>query len=967
LICSLSVFLYAQTLNISYPLKIDTLPNQTINIPVVCENLTNEIITVFPDYFSMTYDSYNEYKINRISPRPIAPGRKELIFISLHPNINMTGGRRYFPFALKNENSRVLATGFFEIEHIVNDNMDIIPLSDYRYIIPDIDDSVSFLLHNKGSVPVEFKTTDYKISRIIQPGGIDTLVVKLSEIESLEKNDFWVNFKIEYLVTTIFPNDLQVTQHTLHRFIPVAYKTAYPKQNEYYEIPVNVSQYIYYEESRSSGGQRPLVSRQHRTSVYGSGYIDDYPSPYIYYRAEYTRDNLAEKKDTFSGNLLFRSETFAFEVGEGSYLVDLKNEKKYGNGLNFAFQPGWFLLENTYLQELYGNKSRHNATTLGIVWDRDSYLYEPQQFIRYRYYIKNVETKYDNAWYTPIDWETTKQVVETQIKLGRPLTLHFEIFTAEADSMKQERASHAIANELMGNNNGDPIPSRPQKSTSPGFTTELLLNTHHFYNRFSMIYDEISVKNETDHRKKYQNDMNINTGYFDLYTAAQYQDEMTLYPDFENKTNSYDTEAFYAYANIYIRSYRDIYIRAKGYENKVNVYLPSITETRSSETMGGLMYKKDSYEIEGLFGYKKDEHKYKMLNSISQTYVESPLYSDNIPIIDANFTARRPKDNIYNISINNRITLPSKEVKETTVQSFLSFFNNWSSKVSQSTGIYNHYNTKSSWRNYFSVFSYANVRFPWEHELRFGGSYSLNPTGEYSSANNRFSVSAEYSMPLSFHMIPKSNKKYLTVSVFDPWEKKPVSNAVFDIDNHYYVTNDSGLIRPRKSQIASHPIRIINLPDGFTTIPELSTLSNIREHTVDLRIIPYSKLTVQVRKQAYERISPQQADNTENIAYYRNTLVNLDKTILEECSDPIEIILRRADNPFETHRQTLNQQGYVIFDKLSAGEYIISLNENTIPDLTLDSGDTKITIEVNKATEHGLILQEKVSKFIRYE
>jgi len=948
----LSATVYAQSLKLTYSEKIDSLPNQTVNIPVICENLTNEVITVFPEYFSMTYDDFRGYKLNRMSPKPINPGRKELIFISLHPSINMTGGKRYFPFSLKDETGQVRATGFFEMTHIVHEHMDIIPLSDYRYIIPDIDDSVSFLLHNKGSVPVEFKTTDYKISRIIQPGGLDTLVVKLSEIEILEKNDFWVNFKIEYYVTTIYPNELKVDRHTLHRFIPIAHKSSYPKKIDYYDIPVNFSQYFFYDESQYGG--RKLISRQLRTSLYGSGYIDDYPSPYLYWRADYIRDDMRAKPvfwENFRGNLQFRSETFSLELGESSYLMDLKDTRKYGNGISASFQMYHLYLEETYMKERYGDQSRMNAFSFGYVWEVDPYLFEQQQFVRYRLFMKN-PTLYRDMWFGPYKWENMKHIVETQFKVGHPLTFHFEVFTSETYGQKP-REPHLKIDPIFETVPEPQYVDKQPFAATPGFTAEMLLNTHYFYDRLSLIYDEISVRNETDHRKKLQNDMNINTGYFDLYTSAKYQDEMTQY----SSGSDYDSESIYGYANLYIRTYEDYYLRGKGFDNQVYVYKPiseNLNRSHSSEVMGGLMLKKDYFEIEGLFGMQLEKH---------------TLYDffKKTPIIDVNLTARRPRDNAYHLSLNNRIDLPAIEtddVKEVTVQSYLSFYNAWSERISQNTGTYYYYNGENSWRDYFSVFSYLNVHFPWEHDLRVGGSYSINTS---VSENYRYSVSAEYSLPIAFNVIPKSNKKYLTVSVFDPWQKKPVSNAVFDIDSHYYVTNEQGLIRPKKTQIANNPVRIINLPAGFTTEPDLSQLNTVKEHKIDLRIIPYSQLTVHVKKQAYERISPLEAEKTPNKAYYRSSLVNLDKTVLEECSEPIELILRRADNPYETHRQTLNQQGYVVFDGLSAGEYILSLNESSVSDLSIDTGEQKIVIEANVSSEKGILLREKVVPFVRYE
>jgi len=919
--------LYAQILDVSYPNNIDTFPNQTINIPIICENLTNQSITVFPDYFSTFYDYENEYKINKILPRPISPGRKELIFISLHPNINLQGGRRYFPFALKDEAGSVITTGFFEIQHIVHESMEIVPLSDYRYIIPDIDDSVSFLLRNRGTVPVEFKTTDYKISKIIQPGVVDTLVVRLSELQTIERNDFWVNFKIDYLITTIFPNELKEEKQTLHRFIPVALKSAYPKKHEYYNFPVNISQYAYFDKSKY--GDYGFTSQQYRTSLYGSGYLDDFPSPYLSWRVDYNYDIIEKHKDDdyFRYNALFRSNVFSFEVGESSYQLDLKNTPKYGEGYNASLYLSRLLLEGTVLKELYRDEPIHSAFALGYVWEKDTYLYEPQQFVRYRYYQKQSSIDSEKEWYHIENTESIehiKHILDTQFKLLNAITFHLETFIAYEDSLSLDQLKN------------------------PGVTAELFVNTQKLYNRFAMIFDKQNIYNETAFRYKYQNDLNFNSDELDIYTSVQYSDEKTT-PRPELSANHY-YKATFAFANLYLKTYKDLYARGKIYDNRVEVFEPRKTETYLNESLFGLMLKNSNYELEGLFGYK-----------LTENTIDPNRFTQRDAILDANFVARKWGDSSYHIIINNRFTFMKDE---TTIQSYFTFYNGWSRSVSQNTGIYNFYNSRNSWRDYFSVFSYLNVRFPWQHDLRFGGSYNVNPS---YTENYRFSVMAEYSIPFDLNLIRKSNSKYLTVSVFDPWQKKPVENAVFDIGNHYYVSNDVGLIRPRKAQIGSYPIRIINLPDGFTTNPPLSELTQTKASKVNLQIIKYSQLSVGVKKRAYLRVTPQEAEQIENLAYYRNSLVDLDNTILETCSEPVELILQKVGSIYDTHRAIVDAHGYAVFNKLPAGRYILMLNNNIINDLLFTETGININIEPSTDKEVEMIIDEKASKFIRYE
>ena len=73
--------LLAQDVSITYPQKIDSYKNQVLNIPIVCENKSNNSITLLPDFL---FD-IKGYQINNISPKSIAPFDKEMIFISIIP------------------------------------------------------------------------------------------------------------------------------------------------------------------------------------------------------------------------------------------------------------------------------------------------------------------------------------------------------------------------------------------------------------------------------------------------------------------------------------------------------------------------------------------------------------------------------------------------------------------------------------------------------------------------------------------------------------------------------------------------------------------------------------------------------------------------------------------------------------------------------------------------------------------
>jgi hypothetical protein len=829
----------------------------------------------------------------------------------------MKAGRRFFPFTLKDQQGRALTSAVLEINHIVHEQIDVIPLSDVRFLIPDTDLTLSFLLRNKGSVPVEFKTADYKYAHIVQPGRTDTLVVNLEDVQRLERTEFWVSLQIDYILTTILPNDLIAEHHTIHRFIPIASRSRYPEVREYLHLPINVSQSYHFEESNYS-----FVSQSHfhRTHLWGHGYVDEYPSPFLSWDLRYHYDDFDHQtRQSLRYNALYRSQTLSFSAGENSYLLDTRHTQKYGEGFDLSYNLFGAIFQKAFVKELYKDRPVHNSIGIGYTWDTDSYMYEPQQYIRARHYQKN-NRHHDNKWYIPGSHESIehqKIVLDTRFKLWDKLQLHLEVYSAEDDFNAN--------------------------FTNPAFSTELFFATNHFRNVFSLLRDNLDIKNETKYNNRYQNDMSINFDIFDMYASYQYHEQL------HQPTWSVDREHYsnYFYANIYYNFYKNLYLRTKAYNSTTKITLPSNVSYTSSEKLLGAMYKNNLIEIETLAGIRTENFSF---------------YSDEQhPIFDINFAASRSAKSTFHLMLNNRLHLKEDE---TAILSYLTLFNRFSPVVSQSFGLYNTFYSENDWKNSLSTFITFFFRLPWKHDFRVGSSFNFNPT---YAENYRYTISAEYNIPLNLNLIPTPKKKYMIVSVFDPWQKKPVSGAVFNIDNRYFVTNQDGFIRPRKSDIQNKPIQIINLPDGFTTTPDVQSIPNMKGHATDIRIINYSQLAVYVRKITYEHVSPRDIDRFQNLAYFRDAIVNLDRSTVVDCYDPIEVVLKNIHNPADIHRGLLLQSNVVVFDRLTQGTYEISINPFVLDDLIFEGRNNIITIGANQKAEHNLILRERVTRFIRFD
>jgi hypothetical protein len=278
--------------------------------------------------------------------------------------------------------------------------------------------------------------------------------------------------------------------------------------------------------------------------------------------------------------------------------------------------------------------------------------------------------------------------------------------------------------------------------------------------------------------------------------------------------------------------------------------------------------------------------------------------------------------------------------------------------------VYNKQYEFDEWKNYLSAFHYFYFRFPWRHDFKIGGTYNLNTS---YTENYRYSLTAEYGISFDMKVIPKMGAYKRNIRLLDPWQRKPVVDAIWDIDNQYYVTNDEGIIRLERAKLNTKNISILNLPENTTTLQDLTTLSQSPDYRIDVRLTEYSRLDISVKKLTYERVNINQADNIRNLAYYQNNLINLDNHTLETYTDKLEIILRDINDRSKVVRGFLSSNGSVSFNNLTEGEWEVTVSDSYVKDdIELDSTE-RIRIYNNEKREIQLTVKEKVTPFTRFE
>ena len=915
IIICFSVLLWGQELKITFPQNVDSKPGQILIVPIVCENLSLQAFYIYADYFHLFHNFDDSYTVNKLAPTMINPGSKVLIFLSLSPNPQINAGHRYFPFIIKDDQGNSLNHGILGINHVVIDDWEIIPLAYGRFILPELDYTLNYLLVNKGTFPIEFKSQQPPITKIIAPGIPDTLKLKIAHLPNLQKQDFWISYNYEYTITKILPTELVTQTHTIYNVLPIAQKTNYPYQRDFYNLPVNFSAYMSYDESDFYAKR---ILRSQRFSLFGYGYLDDYPSPYLNWYVRYKHDDFSRQNEVTQYYFSWKSDLLKFSFGEDSYDLDLRHDYKWGRGYKLAFTPSILYFEHSLVQEQYYDHSVHHVLAVGLAWDKENRFYEPQQFLKLKYYQKDT-SQHEQKWFLlggHHSVEHQKIIIESLLKIGPHMKLHFEVFTAQ-DSLNS-------------------------KYKKPGLTSELTYHSPIFYHRFSFRQDELNLLNSQRKKNYLSDDFSYKGKLFNLYLRAHYQEEANLY----TYAIPYETNITNLFGNLYLNLTDHYQIRGKYYFSEAKFLQPTKNRLYTQEALTGLMYKRSIWEAEFLFGCREEE--------ISRIREEKN-------IAEFNFALFHPSIQSLNINFFNRMSF---DAHEKDIVSQFNIYQRYNHLVAQNFGVSHLYYEQEDWKNYLAIFTNVSFYLPWNHEFRINYEYNLNPT---IAQNYRYSIAAEYTIPFEPKIIPKVGNKYKNIRLLDPWQHKPVRGAVFVLQDDYYITNNAGLIRVESEKLQAKKIEIINLPDDLTVSEDLTKLSKTKGNNIVLEVVNFSTLTINAKKLVYARITPQDVPKTQNFAYYQSHLVNLDQFHIETYNDRLEVIIQKVGDENQIFRNYINSEGVVSFDRLTVGTWEIIINDAFVRDEIVFDSNNNVYIRPNENIEFELLLKEKIQKFTHFQ
>lgn len=925
--------LIAQDVSITYPQKIDSYKNQVLNIPIVCENKSNNSITLLPDFL---FD-IKGYQINNISPKSIAPFDKEMIFISIIPEDYLIAGNRFIPFTLRDISGKINAEGVFEIQHHIDSGLEIIPIDTPRFLIPDISYSLSFFIRNIGSVPIEISFQELEDKFLLNPAESDTILVDIKNLDE----EVWYNLNLEYNFTLILPTGLDVSYNTYRQIIPIAQKNDLKDKDQFNILPMNVSQKFYYDKTSN---YNKYFFRQHTTSVSGFGYIRDYPSPLIgwYINHKYNIYNQKTDNDETNFNVFYKSKNLNITAGDGSYKLDLNRLNKYGQGYDIALKFNNFILQQTFLKEQYKDRPVHTLNAFGYTWEIDQYQYEPLQYVMFKYYRK-YNRFHNNNWYSLKHHESIeneKYVANLQFKPIQNLLLNLELFTVKDSTM--------------------------DKLSSPNYAGEAIYQNSNLFYRFYALKDNSNLLNEFNYRYRLNNEVNLYTDKFDVYASYLYYDEKAK----SNWTNKSHTSNQNYYVNAQLNILPELYLKSRFYSAETNVYYPNKSNFNENEFLYGFFIKNKYTLAEVLCGQKIEK------------YLDTKRW--NLYEFNMNFFV----NSTFSLLINNQVAhrkekQESKDINHTKISSSLQANIKWNHNLIHSLGINHTYYNQNIWQNYLFAFTDLTYTFKWGHSLKSGVNYGLNPRiSDVPGISNsyRFSCYVEYVMPIEIPLSRKNKSKIVNISLFDPWYQKPVSGAIFNYDNMYYISNEKGYANIKRthnsSDLMPSQLSIINMPDGFATLPNLTDVSaSIKDKkvkSVQLNLVHLSELNIQLMLKKYDKISMDEVNllpDKDYIAYQNKNLINLNQYQLIPFNKNLTFTLSNGETSVSVKT---NNAGFANVKNLYPGTWSIAINNKDVKlqeigALVIENNADNIILEYGDKLDYQIIFLEKYQKFIKFD
>lgn len=866
---------------IQYPKFVESYRNQVLNIPVVCENVSNQSITLLPDF---VFDIPG-YRINNIKPKTISPMSKDVMFISVIPENSLVAGSRFLPFALRDLTGKLVNEGIIEIKHNVVSGFELIPINSPAFIIGEIPYSLSLFLTNTGSVPLQIEFKHLKQKFFLNPDTSDTLNVVIKGAD----RDFWYNFELSYEISYIKPDKIEVENNIYSLIIPIARRGSISKRRDFYTLPFSLSQSISYDKHSN---YLKTYYRQHRTTLSAFGHISDYPSAFLglYISNRISNFNSKTDNETYF-NFFIKSNKLSLNAGETSYDFDLNKNKRYGQGYDLNLKLGNFIFQNAFIKELYRDRPAHSLNSVGYFWETDSYLYEPQQYIMFKYYRK-LNKNHNNKWFSFSEQnslEHDKYILNTRFKAFENINLNLEIFTVK-DSLMQNRSN-------------------------PKFASELLYKNQNINYRLYFYNDKGKVVNESNYKYKIDNEINFNLEFFDLYSAFSYNEEK-LNPEWSYHSHNAIKNI---YLNAYVKTLPGLFFRNRFYNSQTNVYFPNNSFYKEEELLFGLLTKSTFADAEILIGYK---------NQNFHKEFRWKLYEFNL-----NFYS----DFGFNMLISNQIMqrreqIVNTDIKHTLVNSQMQTNFKWNSFLKQSFGVKSMFHNRDLWRNSLSCFNEFIYTLPWEHTLKTGFNYGFNPRLKDSTGDKNtysYTLYAEYRLPLRLPVSVKSNRNYYNISLFDPWQQKPVSGAIFNFNNVYYITDEKGKISIDRSHINNNNVsrlNLINLPSGFDLNPGLQTISkdimNKQVKSSELQIVKLAELNVSLKLKEFNEIPlySNERHKDKRVAYQNKKLIDLDDFYLSPLNKRMEFILQSES---ETIIFNSNANGKADLKNLKPGKWVL--------------------------------------------
>ncbi len=803
---------------------------------------------------------------------------------------------------IKDFQNKILATKYITLSVLPKQNLVFSCIDQPDFLLCNKNSKVMFLVENKGNLPVLY-TVDGLKSELIKPNLL--YPNQSNRIETnINPSDqcggyYPLNLKVH--TTTINADTLIENEMKYYYYFPI-YKLYENNYENYYKLPVKLSnKYSYNSETKDYN--HDLIS-------FGYTNLNE-RNPVIinWYFKKHNSNYLNQWNDEDEYTLSIQSRNINLLSGKLNYNQSPLLNPVFGEGFDISMMSHQFIYGQSVVKSLYKDRAGIISHRLGYSFSsKENFLNYNRNSLIFSYITKNSNYPINNIFSNKNDSSLNDKItLNYHYDTNFPLKLNSSFLLTKLNARQWDKRINSYHNDFM-------------------------LKLPDFSLYFNTIYQPKTIKEEYNYHKQFESGFLYNSSRnFFFNSGVKYQSIKTDY----SWSFNYKKLNKSCFATTDLKFYRDIFGTIDFTYSKIDGDSRSFNS--SDYTLySGIKVKKSTFQSEFLYGNRRYNYFSKVeQNHIGKVNIRYDI-NQNIQINSIN-TVTIGED-FYDLNNYFYIEIP---VKSSITQALFFEIQNYSDNY---------------WQNKNKIGLETRINYK-NHILIFKNDYSHMPNARTKSV---YETSLEYSLPLSIPIYPKSKKREVSISLHDPYLKKPVQGALFKLNDYYALTDERGNCQWTNLNQRAYNIQLLNQPKGFIvepTLPDTIRFDEGKKIALNYQLRKPGRVIINIKE--VNPIPIQKVIEGENIYLFGKEIVKIEEGKPDRCRELVLCLKKQNEVVYKKP----DSKGKIIFENCSTGLAEIMIQSESIPEnYKVDKQSILLEIKENIDTEISIILEPSLIK-----